>query len=329
MLRCTPRFVEPENVLLSEGAYLICASLDGSFRPGDMKSMKLQQVIKVTYSVLKDAIGHFSRDDGFAMASHVALSGLLAVFPLLIFIASLAAFLGMEGAADTVSGLVFEAWPETVAAPVVKEIENVLTVRRSDLLTFGAVAALWFASNGVEALRTALNRAYRQIENRSFLLLRLQSLALVLLGAAILLAYTFLVVLAPLGLEALKQVVPKVEAFLLSINIARYTLAGSLLILGLFMTHWLLPSGKRSFGDIWPGVFATLVLWIISGSAFGAYLARFANYVSTYGGLAGIMTALIFLYICALFFILGAELNAAIARQRSYWERQKQRQNAA
>lgn len=226
--------------------------------------------LRGVYSILKDAFGHLSRDDGFAMASHVALSGLLAVFPLLIFIASLAGFFGMAGAADTVSELVFDAWPESVAAPVVREIHNVLTVPRSDLLTFGVVAAIWFASNGVEALRTALNRAYRQRETRSFVVLRLQSLGLVLLGAIILLSYTFLVVLAPLALEALRQVFPKVEAFFLSINIARYTLAGSLLIIGLFMTHWLLPSGRRSFGDIWPGVLATLVLWIIAGSLFGA-----------------------------------------------------------
>ena len=286
--------------------------------------MSARQTVLVVYAVLKDAIGHFARDDGFAMASHVALSGLLAVFPLLIFIASLAAFFGMTGAADTVSDLLFDAWPESVAAPVMREIQNVLTIRRGDLLTFGAVAALWFSSNGVEALRTALNRAYRQNEHRSIVFLRLQSLALVLVGAAILLAYTFLVVLAPLAIEGLKRYAPQVEAFLLSINLARFTLAGSLLIIGLFIAHWLLPAGQRSFRDLWPGILATLVMWIIAGSAFGTYLASFANYVSTYGGLAGIMTALIFLYICALVFILGGELNAAISRQRRYWRRRQE-----
>lgn len=280
--------------------------------------MNTRRSLRGIYSILKDAIGHFSRDDGFAMASHVALSGLLAIFPLLIFIAALAAFFGMQGAADTVSNLLFDSWPDNVAAPVVAEIHSVLTVPRGDLLTLGAVAAFWFSSNGVEALRTALNRAYRQRETRNFVLLRLQSLALVFLGAVVLLSYTFLVVLAPLALEALQRTVPQVEAFLLSINIARYTLAGSLLTIGLFLTHWLLPSGRRSLNDIWPGVLATLVMWIVCGSAFGAYLARFANYVSTYGGLAGIMTALIFLYICSLAFILGGELNAAIIRHRAH-----------
>ncbi|WP_417680668.1 YihY/virulence factor BrkB family protein [Roseibium sp.] len=272
---------------------------------------------KATYQVLKDVIGHFNRDDGFAMASHVALSALLAVFPLLIFIAALAGFFGFGDAATRASDLVFEAWPQRAAEPIVREIHRVLTVPRGDLLTFGAIAALWFASNGIEAMRAALNRAYRQRETRNFILLRLQALVLVVLGAIVLIVYTFLVVLAPLVLSGVEAWVPAVKPFIVSIDIARYAVAGSLLIIGLICIHWLLPVGKRRFVDLLPGIFATLVMWMVSGAAFGAYLATFANYVSTYGGLAGIMTALVFLYICSMMFILGGELNAAIIRQRT------------
>jgi len=282
-----------------------------------MTIMNWKNPARAIYQVLRDVIGHFNRDDGFAMASHVALSALLAVFPLLIFIAALAGFFGFEGVATRASDLVFEAWPEQVAAPVVREIQQVLTVPRGDLLTFGAVAALWFASNGIEAVRSALNRAYRQRETRNFVLLRLQSLGLVILGAVVLIVYTFLVVLAPLAIATLKAWVPAVEPFIVSIDIARYSVAGSLLVIGLVCIHWLLPAGKRRFVDLLPGIFATLVMWMIAGTAFGAYLASFANYVSTYGGLAGIMTALVFLYICSMVFILGGELNAAILRQKA------------
>ncbi|WP_346892366.1 YihY/virulence factor BrkB family protein [uncultured Roseibium sp.] len=272
---------------------------------------------KATYQVLKDVIGHFNRDDGFAMASHVALSGLLAVFPLLIFIAALAGFFGFEDAATRASDLVFEVWPQRAAEPIVREIHRVLTVPRGDLLTLGAVAALWFASNGIEAMRAALNRAYRQRETRNFILLRFQALVLVVLGAIVLIVYTFLVVLAPLVLSGLEAWVPAVKPFIASIDIARYAVAGSLLIIGLICIHWLLPAGERRFVDLLPGIFATLVMWMVAGTAFGAYLATFANYVSTYGGLAGIMTALVFLYICSMVFILGGELNAAILRQKA------------
>ena len=263
------------------------------------------------------------------MASHVALSGLLAIFPMLIFIASLSAFFGMTGAADTASDLIFDAWPESVAAPVVREIHNVLTVPRGDLLTFGAIAALWFSSNGVEALRTALNRAYRQMEHRSIFFLRLQSLGLVLLGAAILLAYTFLVVLAPLALDALEGLCPPGRE-LPAVHQRRALFARRVAACHRLVRDPLAIARRQEVvRDLWPGVLATLVMWIIAGSAFGAYLASFANYVSTYGGLAGIMTALIFLYICSLVFILGGELNAAISRQRRYRKRVKERAASA
>lgn len=274
-------------------------------------------VFRVIYAVLRDALGHFNRDDGFAMASHVALSTILAIFPLLIFIAALAGFLGLDGAADRASDLVFEAWPDGVAAPIVNEIHQVLTVPRGDILTLGVVAALWFASNGIEALRTALNRAYRQRETRSFFVLRLQSLGLVLIAAVVLIVYTFLVVLAPLVLATLRVWLPEFEVVFRQFDLARFVIAGSLLVIGLFTAHLALPAGQRRIRDLVPGIVATMTLWMICGVLYGAYLARFANYVSTYGGLAGIMTAIIFLYICSLVFILGGELNAAILRQRA------------
>ena len=252
------------------------------------------------------------------MASHVALSGLLAVFPLLIFIAALAGFFGFEDAATRASDLVFEVWPQRAAEPIVREIHRVLTVPRGDLLDPRCRCR---ALVRIERHRGPCGpRSTGPIASGrrgNFILLRFQALVLVVLGAIVLIVYTFLVVLAPLVLSGLEAWVPAVKPFIASIDIARYAVAGSLLIIGLICIHWLLPAGERRFVDLLPGIFATLVMWMVAGTAFGAYLATFANYVSTYGGLAGIMTALVFLYICSMVFILGGELNAAILRQKA------------
>jgi membrane protein len=67
--------------------------------------------------------------------------------------------------------------------------------------------------------------------------------------------------------------------------------------------------------QIAPGIAATLLLWLIAGTAFGRYLANYAfAYVSMYAGLASAMIALIFLYVCASIFIYGGELNSAICK---------------
>src|SRR5262245_11155205 len=131
--------------------------------------------------VLSDALGHFNTDDGWSMASHLAISALTALFPFLIFATTLASFLGAQAFADTAVHLVFDTWPAEIAEPISREVVNVLTVQRSDLLTFGVAFAFYFASNGIEALRTSLNRAYRVVETRSFLYRRLQSLVFVLI----------------------------------------------------------------------------------------------------------------------------------------------------
>ncbi|MFN4009794.1 MAG: YihY/virulence factor BrkB family protein [Pannonibacter sp.] len=271
--------------------------------------------------VLADAFGHFNTDDGWAMASHVALSTLLALFPFLIFIAALAGFLGFGEAATEVSKLIFDAWPDAVAAPVAREINKVLTVPRGDLLTFGVIAALWFASNGVSAVRVALNRAYRIVETRNFLLLRLQALVVVVLGSVALIAFTVLIVLAPLVIAATLRYAPALASWFDGLHIARYVVAGLLSVVGLLVVHLVLPAGRRRLVDILPGVLLTLALWIGSGAVFGYYLASYANYVSTYAGLAGVMTALVFLYIVALALLAGGELNASLLRARKIRQR--------
>ncbi|TAN08565.1 MAG: hypothetical protein EPN45_08310, partial [Rhizobiaceae bacterium] len=68
------------------------------------------------------------------------------------------------------------------------------------------------------------------------------------------------------------------------------------------------------FLTIVPGILLTLIGWIVGSAVFAAYLERFSSYVTTYAGLASIMIAIVFLYIVSAIFIMGGELNAAIAR---------------
>src|SRR5690606_14256403 len=92
------------------------------------------------------------RDDGWALASHLALSALMALFPFLIFVAALAAFIGEAGLADRVADLLFEAWPSEVAAPIAREVHKVLTEPRGGVLTISVLVTIYLASNGVEAV---------------------------------------------------------------------------------------------------------------------------------------------------------------------------------
>jgi membrane protein len=258
---------------------------------------------------------NFNAHDGWAMASHVALSVLLALFPFLIFLTALASFFGTEALAQTVVRLLFETWPEAVAAPLSREITTVLTGQRRDLVTIGAVLAIWFASSGVEAIRVALNRAYGIPDERSFVRTRLQSIVFVLAAAVALIAYAFLVVLWPAFHAALQAGLPDWAQYSGSFDSLRISITSLLLLAAVTLAHRFLPAAATTLKKVWPGIVATLLTWLAIGALFGLYLAQFASYASTYAGFAGAMVALVFLYTLAAVFVLGGELNAAIIEE--------------
>src|SRR5712672_1144644 len=276
------------------------------------------KVIRTIYIVVMDAFYTFLADDGWAISSHIALSTLMALVPFLIVLTWLAGFLGSKELADQAAGLMLQIWPKQVADSLSGEIHDVLTTTRGDALTIGAVLAVYFASNGVESLRVALNRAYSVIESRRWYWLRLESIGYTLVAAFTWLLMALLIVLGPLLLEAARRHIPlAVEANERFLHLSRYGITITAMIVALFILHAWLPAGRRGFLQILPGIVFTMVASLISGIAFGQYLARFADrYVTMYAGLASVVIALVFLYFIAAIFVYGGELNAAIIKSR-------------
>ena len=292
------------------------SAIAGRIAPQTENAVRL---LRQFYRTPLDAFYRFLADDGWAIASHIALSALMSLFPFLIFVTALAGFFfGTKSLADEVANLILEAWPTQVAMPLSQEIHRVLTTARGGVLTVGVVLALYFSSSGIESLRIGLNRAYSMHESRSWWLTRLESIGYVLISAVALLVMAFLIVLAPLIFATMVRYATWLEPLWPLINFLRFAIATVVLVAALFIVHKWLPAGHRTFLDIVPGIAVTLALWLISGKLFGDYLAQFAYaYVSTYAGLASAMVALVFLYVTASIFIYGGDLNAVIMRARA------------
>lgn len=274
-------------------------------------------MLRRAYHIVMDAVWTFVADDGWAIASHIALSILMSLFPFLIFVTALAAFLDLRPLANETIQLLLDTWPDVVAEPIAREIYNVVNHVRTDLLTFGVAFAIYFSSNGVESLRIGLNRAYGMREERAWYRLRVESILYVLVGALGMLALSFLVVLGPLIWRIMETNLPAVRQLSPFVTLARYGATSIVLIIGLVVAHKWLPAGHRSLREIAPGIAVTLMLWLVAAASFGFYLAEFpANYVTTYAGLASVMIALVFLYLTATIFLFGGEFNAAMTRAR-------------
>ena len=260
----------------------------------------------------------FGQDDGWAIASHIALSGLTSLFPFLILVGALTGMVGAPSLAAKASHIILDAWPPQVADPIVREIENVLTQPRSGLAAISAILAVYFASSGVEAIRIGLNRAYDVRDERPWWILRIESIVYVIFAAIALIGFTFLVVLEPLVWGKIVAFAPELAELEQTFTLARIALMSAILFLLLVIGHKYLAAGQRSLASVLPGVALTGFLWLAFGEGFGFYLARFSqNYISTYAGLASVMIALVFLYSLSAIFVFGGEFNAAVLNARA------------
>jgi membrane protein len=268
-----------------------------------------------------EAFERFLAADGWAIASYIALSVLMAMFPFLILINAIAGAIGSSDLGTEAGRILLGAWPREVAAPIAGDVRQVQdavqNAGQSGAVTVSAIFAVYFASNGIESLRIGLNRAYDVMETRSWWLLRLESIFYVLVSAIALLVVAVLVVLAPLLVDTAVRYAHWLAPLDRLGTVARLAVASGVLVVALVLLHLYLPAGRRRIRQILPGVVVTIGLWLAGGAAFGLYLAQYANrYVTTYAGLASAMIALVFLYLSAAIFIYGGELNAAILRAR-------------
>ena len=272
------------------------------------------------------AFQRFVAHDGWAIASHIALSTLTSMFPFLILLTALAPLFGTESLADEAATLILEAWPKEVGGPIAAEVHRVLTTTRPGILTYGAILALYFSSSGVESLRVGLNRAYDKPELRPWWLTRLESIAYVIFGAFSMLAFSFLIVLGPLLWRGAVTYIPQLAPFDLTVTILRLALAAAAIVGTLAIAHKFIAAGRRRFTDVVPGIMTTLMLWLVGGALFGWYLDTFSSaYVSTYGGLATAMVALVFLYWLAAMFLFGGEVNGVLIAARRRRKRVQRR----
>jgi membrane protein len=269
--------------------------------------------LRTYFEVLVIASNRFVLHDAWAIASHIALSVLTSLFPFLILLTSLASVFNSGSLADEAADLILEAWPREVGGPIAGEVHRILTERRGDVLTIGALLALYFSSSGVESLRVGLNRAYGLRETRPWWLTRLESIVYVIGGAFAMLAFALLVILGPLIWRGALRFLPGLAPFELTVALLRLGIATLLIVSALVVAHKLIAVGERTLRSVLPGITITLALWLLGGFGFGYYLDRFSQaYASTYGGLATAMIALVFLYWLAAMFLFGGEINGTI-----------------
>ncbi|MEP5181624.1 MAG: YihY/virulence factor BrkB family protein [Rhizobiaceae bacterium] len=251
-------------------------------------------------------------DGGLAIASNVALSLLLSLFPFLMLIASLVRLYGDPSMAEQIVFLMLGSWPGDSAAAITEQVRVLLSENPGEFFSISTLVALVLATNGIESARDGLNRAYKVTERRSFLWRRLQGVIFVLLGAVALIASNIVLVGAPFVWNLMVTRLEWLQEFSLLFGLLQYGLPLVLLGASLFAFHRILPDMKgRRRSMVW-GILLTLVGIAAGSNLFGLYLQYIANYTALYAGLAGVMVAIVYLYGLSVLLLFGAEFNTAL-----------------
>ena len=265
--------------------------------------------------ILSGTYARINRDRILANAAGVVFYGLLAIFPA---ITALVSSYGLLADPSTISNNLHSIallLPGESFTVVQDEIERVLAKGNSSLsLAFGVglLLAIWSANAGVKAVIDALNVAYEEREQRSFIRLNLVSLAFTVGGIAALLLMVGAVVAFPLALNHL-GLAPESK---LIVALARWPLLFIILLIALAILYRVAPSRDAPRWE-WLSIGAVTadVLWIAGSALLSWYLSEFANYNATYGSLGAAIGLMMWMWMSAIVIMFGAELNSEIERQ--------------
>jgi membrane protein len=277
---------------------------------GGIKGMSLREFFKLLYHRFLD----HSLPDKAAQLSYYFI---FALFPFLFFLVTLTAYLPFGGTLESMLEKVSNLMP-TQAYQIIKGQLDALVHRpRPKLLTSGIVVALWSASRGIDAIRSALNLAYEVKESRSFW--KVQGIALLITLASavlVLVAVTLIVLGGKFGFWLAHRVQIGGE-YLLIWKWLRWPVTAVIIMLALALTYYLLPDVEQEFKLITPGSVTGALLWLLATWGFTYYAEHFGNYNVAYGSIGGVAILLTWLYISGLIFMLGGEMNALIDRPSS------------
>lgn len=261
-----------------------------------------------------ELIRRFSEDEVTSLSAQLSYFFLLSLFPLLIFVVALASYLPI----DYIK--ILEMMSTYIPVEAMQLIENFLfeTIASSGggLLSIAIIGTIWSASNGINAIMRALNKAYDVEENRSFILGRLIAISLLLSVLLLIVVALLLPVFGRMIGIYIFSFFGASEQFISVWNSLRWVISSSVFFVIFLYLYRMAPNTKVYLRDaVWGALFATIG-WQVSSYGFSLYVNTMGNYSATYGSLGGVIILMLWFYISGIIIILGGEINAIVADRR-------------
>jgi len=272
------------------------------------------------FFVLRRTVREFLDDGGTDLAAALTYYSVLAIFPALI---ALMALLGVFGQTQESIDAIME-----IVAPLVTDdtrlrwIEDTLTDLASMegaglTVILGLLGALWAASGYVGAFSRAMNRIYEVSEGRPFW--RMRPMQIFVTVTNVVLCATALVILIVSGpvAESIGNAIGVGDELVTIWDWAKWPVLALVVMVIVALLYYATPNVDFTrFRVISVGAFVAILVWLVASIGFAFYVAYFGSYNKTYGSIAGVVIALLWLWITNLALLFGAELDAELERGR-------------
>lgn len=280
------------------------------------------------YRVIENLVINVLNDDILSRASSVAFSFSLAVFPAVIFLITLIAYIPIPDLYENIVELLGEL---SMLDQVKETVQDVINRPRGDLLSFSVLLSAYLATNGTMELIQTFNKIYKTIESRNYLrswttaaLLTLGLAVLLLLGLTSLFAGKYI-----LNVMAAREILQG-DFILFSIKSLHFIIVFALFMLAISLVYWYGPALHSRWPFISIGSITATVLGLIVSYIFSSYISNFGTYNKLYGSIGAMIALMFWMYIISVILLIGFEINASIdqaAQQKAAFEPEVEDEN--
>jgi membrane protein len=265
--------------------------------------------------VLRETARSIGSDGVTLVAAGCAFYGTLALFPAISMLMTIYGLIfdprAVEPQLRVLSGLL----PSSAYTLIAGRVHVLVSHRPSALglgLAISTAATLWTSALGTKSMLMALNHVYGAEERRSVLRFQLVSFGITLcalfsaaLALAILVAMP--AVFARVGLVG--HVGGLIRACALAILVG-------FVLLSLALLYRFGPARRPAQWRLFsPGAVLATVLWLIASAAFTHIVTRLIQFDVVYGPFGTLAAIMLWFWVTSYVALLGAELNAALARE--------------
>jgi membrane protein len=249
------------------------------------------------------------QDTGAMMAYYAVM----ALFPMLIFVLSLALLVIPDNTVREGLAMTTATLPPSVRDVLSTRVDALLDASGAGFAILGAVLALWGASRGAVAMMTALNTTFGKKETRSWVRRQITAILVTLAVAVLAVLALGLLLIGPTIGHWAGDRFGLGNAFDVAWGIGRWVGAGVLIMIVWAVCYKFLPNTDAPFRIFTPGAALGVLLWLGISALFGLYLGHFNSYEATYGTLGGAIIFLTWLWLSNVALLVGAEINDVIA----------------